>query len=271
MPPLTEAALHRALRETAVVGRDLRCLPELGSTNDHLKELARQGAPEGLVVLAERQTAGRGRLGRSFQSPAGLGLWMSILLRPDCPPERLPRVTALTAVACTGAIRSICGVEAGIKWPNDLVCRGRKLCGILTELESDGQGLAVVIGIGLNVAHRREDFPPELRETATSLEMVTGRDVPREALAAALLRSLDRMYRDCLADDLAAWLGAYQAACVNLGREVRILRPDGREDRGTALGVDRDFGLVVRRENGTEEVLRSGEISVRGLSGYAGE
>ena len=168
MPPLTEAALHRALGETAVVGRDLRCLPELGSTNDHLKELARQGAPEGLVVLAERQTAGRGRLGRSFQSPAGLGLWMSILLRPDCPPERLPRVTALTAVACTGAIRSICGVEAGIKWPNDLVCRGRKLCGILTELESDGQGLAVVIGIGLNVAHRREDFPPELRETGTS-------------------------------------------------------------------------------------------------------
>ena len=269
MTSLRESAIRRALAGDPLVGREVRVLPEVGSTNDYLKEAAREGAPEGLAVLAERQTAGKGRLGRSFQSPAGLGLWMSVLLRPTCPPERLPPVTALTAAACSGAIREVRGAEVGVKWPNDLVLDGRKLCGILTELESSGEGLALVIGIGLNVSQRREDFPPELRETAGSLAMLTGREVPREALAGAILRWLDGMYRDLLADDLDAWRGAYRAACVNLGREVRILRPDGRETLATALDVDRDFGLIVRRTDGTEEILRSGEVSVRGLSGYA--
>ena len=253
MTSLNEESIRQALAGDMLVGREVRVLPEVGSTNDYLKEAARGGAPEGLAVLAERQTAGKGRLGRSFQSPAGLGLWMSVLLRPTCPPECLPPVTALTAAACAEAIREVCGAEAGIKWPNDLVLDGRKLCGILTELESGGEGLALVIGIGLNVSQRREDFPPELRETAGSL---------------AMLRALDRMYRDLLADDLDAWRGAYRAACVNLGREVRILRPD-REEQATALDVDRDFGLMVRLADGREEILRSGEVSVRGLSGYA--
>ena len=268
MTSLNEESIRQALAGDMLVGREVRVLPEVGSTNDYLKEAARGGAPEGLAVLAERQTAGKGRLGRSFQSPAGLGLWMSVLLRPACPPERLPPVTALTAAACAEAIREVCGAEAGIKWPNDLVLDGRKLCGILTELESGGEGLTLVIGIGLNVSQRREDFPPELRETAGSLAMLTGRDVPREVLAGAILRALDRMYRDLLADDLDAWRGAYRAACVNLGREVRILRPD-REEQATALDVDRDFGLMVRLADGREEILRSGEVSVRGLSGYA--
>ena len=269
MAALREEMLRRALDGTAVVGRELCCLAEVGSTNDLLKELARQGAPEGLTVLAERQTAGRGRRGRSFQSPAGLGLWMSVLLRPVCPPERLPQVTALTAAACAEAIRAVCGAEAGIKWPNDLVLGGRKLCGILTELETGGEGLALVIGIGLNVRQRWEDFPPELRESAVSLEAALGREVSREALAGAILRGMDGMYRDLLADDLDAWREAYRKRCVNLGRAVRILRPDGREERGTALDVDRDFGLRVRREDGGEETLRSGEVSVRGIFGYA--
>ena len=182
MTSLNEESIRQALAGDPLVGREVRVLPEVGSTNDYLKEAARGGAPEGLAVLAERQTAGKGRLGRSFQSPAGLGLWMSVLLRPTCPPERLPPVTALTAAACAEAIRKVCGAEAGIKWPNDLVLGGRKLCGILTELESGGEGLALVIGIGLNVSQRREDFPPELRETAGSLVMLTGREVSRETL-----------------------------------------------------------------------------------------
>ena len=173
----------------------------VGSTNTELMALARQGAAEGTVVLAGQQTAGRGRMGRSFQSPAGLGLWMSVLLRPTCPPERLPPVTALTAAACAGAIREVRGAEVGVKWPNDLVLDGRKLCGILTELESGGEGLALVIGIGLNVSQRREDFPPELRETAGSLAMLTGREVPREALAGAILAECRR--RGALRDDCA--------------------------------------------------------------------
>ena len=269
MTSLRESAIRRALAGDPLVGREVRVLPEVGSTNDYLKEAAREGAPEGLAVLAERQTAGKGRLGRSFQSPAGLGLWMSVLLRPTCPPERLPPVTALTAAACAGAIREVRGAEVGVKWPNDLVLDGRKLCGILTELESGGEGLALVIGIGLNVSQRREDFPPELRETAGSLAMLTGREVPREALAGAIQLGLDGMDRGLLAGDLVAWRGAYRAPCGHLRREVRILRPDGRETLATALDVDRDFGLIVRRTDGTEEILRSGEVSVRGLSGYA--
>lgn len=269
MTSLRESAIRRALAGDPLVGREVRVLPEVGSTNDYLKEAAREGAPEGLVLLAERQTAGRGRLGRNFQSPAGKGLWLSLLLRPQCPPERLPQVTALTAVAVRRAILAACGLETGIKWPNDLVWQGRKLCGILTELETGGDGLALVIGIGLNVSQQPEDFPPELRPTAVSLTQALGRKIPREPLAAALLRRLDAMYRDLLSGSLAPWRQDYRAACVTLGREVRVLRPDGRETLATALDVDRDFGLIVRRTDGTEEILRSGEVSVRGLSGYA--
>ncbi len=268
MPPLTEAALRRALEPAALVGRELRCLPEVTSTNDLLKALARQGAPEGLVLLAERQTAGRGRLGRNFQSPAGKGLWLSLLLRPQCPPERLPQVTALTAVAVRRAILAACGLETGIKWPNDLVWQGRKLCGILTELETGGDGLALVIGIGLNVSQQPEDFPPELRPTAVSLTQALGREIPREPLAAALLRRLDAMYRDLLSGDLASWRQDYRAACVTLGREVRVLRPEG-ERRAFARDVDAAFGLTVDYPGGTGETLRSGEVSVRGLAAYA--
>ena len=210
---------------------------------------------------------GKAGWGGAFSPRRGWGCGCPSCCGPPAPPERLPPVTALTAAACAEAIRKVCGAEAGIKWPNDLVLGGRKLCGILTELESGGEGLALVIGIGLNVSQRREDFPPELRETAGSLVMLTGREVSREALAGAILRALDRMYRDLLADDLDAWRGAYRAACVNLGREVRILRPD-REEQATALDVDRDFGLMVRLADGREEILRSGEVSVRGLSGY---
>ena len=261
MPPLTEAALRRALEPAALVGRELRCLPEVTSTNDLLKALARQGAPEGLVLLAERQTAGRGRLGRK-------GLWLSLLLRPQCPPERLPQVTALTAVAVRRAILAACGLETGIKWPNDLVWQGRKLCGILTELETGGDGLALIIGIGLNVSQQPEDFPPELRPTAVSLTQALGREIPREPLAAALLRRLDAMYRDLLSGDLASWRQDYRAACVTLGREVRVLRPEG-ERRAFARDVDAAFGLTVDYPGGTGETLRSGEVSVRGLAAYA--
>ena len=251
------------------IGRELLCFDTIDSTNNELKRRAVSGTVDGTVILADQQTGGRGRRGRSFVSPAGKGLYLSAALRPQCPLSEISTLTAWTAVALCDAVESVCGVRPGIKWPNDLVLNRKKLCGILTELESGGEGLALVIGIGLNVSQRREDFPPELRETAGSLAMLTGREVPREALAGAILRWLDGMYRDLLADDLDAWRGAYRAACVNLGREVRILRPDGRETLATALDVDRDFGLIVRRTDGTEEILRSGEVSVRGLSGYA--
>ena len=139
---------------------------------------------------------------------------------------------------------------------------------ILTELETGGDGLALVIGIGLNVSQRPEDFPPELRPTAVSLTQALGRKIPREPLAAALLRRLDAMYRDLLSGSLAPWRQDYRAACVTLGREVRVLRPEG-ERRAFARDVDAAFGLTVDYPDGTGETLRSGEVSVRGLAAYA--
>ena len=167
----------------------------VGSTNTELTELIRQGAAEGTVVLARQQTAGRGRMGRSFQSPAGLGLYGSVLLRSS--PEDAPRIPALAATAVRRAIRRSCGLSCGIKWPNDLVLSGRKVCGILAEALPGPEGsLWVVVGIGINVCQRREDFLPELRETAASLSMIAGAEMDRTALETALLEELESLRQE---------------------------------------------------------------------------
>ncbi len=237
----------------------------VGSTNTELMALARQGAAEGTVVLAGQQTAGRGRMGRSFQSPAGLGLYGSVLLRSN--PEDAPRIPALAATAVRRAIRRSCGLSCGIKWPNDLVLSGRKVCGILAEALPGPEGsLWVVVGIGINVCQRREGFLPELRETAASLSMIAGAEIDRAALETAFLEELEALRRE-LPQETAERRQEYGAACLNLGHRVRVLRPGG--ERGAlAVSLTPDYGLAVRYDDGTEEVLRSGEVSVRGLYGY---
>ena len=230
----------------------------VGSTNTELMALARQGAAEGTVVLARQQTAGRGRRGRSFQSPAGLGLYGS---------EDAPRIPALAATAVRRAIRRSCGLSCGIKWPNDLVLSGRKVCGILAEALPGPEGsLWVIVGIGINVCQRREDFLPELRETAASLSMIAGSEMDRTALETAFLEELEALRRE-LPQETAERRQEYSAACLNLGRRVRVLRPGG-ERAALAVSLTPDYGLAVRYDDGTEEVLRSGEVSVRGLYGY---
>lgn len=237
----------------------------VGSTNTELMALARQGAAEGTVVLARQQTAGRGRMGRSFQSPAGLGLYGSVLLRSSS--EDAPRIPALAATAVRRAIRRSCGLSCGIKWPNDLVLSGRKVCGILAEALPGPEGsLWVVVGIGINVCQRREDFLPELRETAASLSMIAGAEIDRAALETAFLEELEALRRE-LPQETAERRQEYGAACLNLGRRVRVLRPGG-ERPALAVSLTPDYGLAVRYDDGTEEVLRSGEVSVRGLYGY---
>ena len=233
----------------------------VGSTNTELMALARQGAAEGTVVLARQQTAGRGRMGRSFQSPAGLGLYGSVLLRSS--PEDAPRIPALAATAVRRAIRRSCGLT----WPNDLVLSGRKVCGILAEALPGPEGsLWVVVGIGINVCQRREDFLPELRETAASLSMIAGAEIDRAALETAFLEELEALRRE-LPQETAERRQEYGAACLNLGHRVRVLRPGG-EREALAVSLTPDYGLAVRYDDGTEEVLRSGEVSVRGLYGY---
>lgn len=262
--PVREEIL-KYLRPTEIVGREIRYFSELDSTNTRAKILARTGAPEGTAVIAGRQTAGRGRMARSFQSPAEKGLYLTVLLRPQLPPERLTPVTALAGEALCDAVGRLCGLRPGLKWPNDPVLNGRKLCGILTERTGDG---ALVLGIGVNVSQRASDFSPEVAELATSLEMELGRPVSRAELAAALLEELDDMYQALLSGDLSAYLEAYRRDCVNLGRQVQLITPDGDRETAQALDVDREFGLVVRDAAGRRRTVRSGEVSVRGLYGY---
>ena len=264
-----EQEIRRLLGDTAVMGRNILYFEELGSTNTYVKELALTDAQEGTVVIADCQTAGRGRMDRSFQSPKGKGLYLTVLLRPQLPPERLAQVTARAGMAVCGAVERVCGVRPGLKWPNDPVLNGKKVCGILTELVTDGKGgLCLVVGIGINVAQRLEDFTPEVAEMAASLEMILEKPVSRPALAAALLEELDRSYEALKQGDLEEYRTCYRRDCVNLGRPVRLMGPGGQEE-ARAVDIDRDFGLVVRTPDGAEKTIRSGEVSVRGLYGYA--
>ena len=226
------------------------------------------GAPDGLCAIADRQTAGRGRAGRSFRSDAGQGVYLSMLLRPACAATAAMTVTAHVAVAVCHALER-CGVQPGIKWTNDLVLGAKKICGILTELTVEAESGTVdsiVAGIGVNVRQRPEDFPEELRAIAGSVYSETGLELSRARLAAEMVRALDEMYLDWQRDP-RAYLSDYRARCVTVGRPVRVVR--GEDVRtGFAEAVDDDFALVVRWEDGTRETVTGGDVSVRGLFGY---
>lgn len=263
-----EGKIRRFLGEPALVGKEILYFDELDSTNTCAKKLALDGAADGTVVVADFQTAGRGRMGRSFQSPRGKGLYLSVLLRPEGPAERLACVTALAGVAVCNAVERVCGVRPGLKWPNDPVLGSRKLCGILTELVMMPDGTpAVILGIGLNVLQEEGDFFPEIRPIATSLAMELGRSVSREELAAELLRQLEPAYAALNRGSWHPWVERYKQDCVHLGKQVRLIGSGG-EETATAVDIDETFGLVVVGEDGQKRAVRSGEISVRGLFGY---
>lgn len=268
---LTEQTVRAALGTAGTVGARIDCFDSIDSTNAYLKRAALDGAPDGTVAVAAEQTNGRGRRGRSFESAAGRGVYLSVLLRPALAPRQLLPLTGLAAVAMCRAVESVCAAQVQIKWTNDLVLNGKKLCGILTELSVEGESGALqyaVVGIGVNVSQRREDFGDEVAEIATSLLRETGENVSRAALAAAMIRELDALYAALRSGDTGGYLEEYRRRCVTIGREVRLLWQDTKE-RVFALDVDEEFGLVVRRESGAVETIRTGEVSVRGLYGYA--
>lgn len=241
---------------------------EIGSTNDYLTALARQGAPHGTVLLADHQACGRGRLGRSFDSPHGMGIYMSILLRPSCAPADLMHLTCATGAAMCNTLEKAVGIRPGIKWTNDLVLGRRKVAGILTKLglAPDGKVDWVIVGIGLNCRQTQSDFPPELRETAGSLRMVLGHDLDRAPIAAAMMAGLWQM-SDELLRNRAKILEQYRKDCITIGQDISLVR--GEEVRyGKALDVDELGALVVRFPDGTVEAVNSGEVSVRGMYGY---
>lgn len=263
-----QSTLSSALRGCVVGGR-LVCLDSVDSTSTEAKRQAAQGAAEGLVILSDHQTAGRGRAGRSFQSPAGQGLYLSALLRPSLPAQAVVNFTAWTAVAVCDGIQAACGVRPEIKWTNDLVLNGKKLCGILTELglaQKTGALDYLVVGVGINVNQQREDFREDIRSMATSLSLALGRTVDRTQLAAEVIRALDRMYAQFPAGK-ETYLQQYRADCLTVGKPVRLVTPASSRD-AFATGIDEDFRLLVRFPDGTADAVSTGEVSVRGLYGY---
>lgn len=250
---------------TQRLGRRIEYRESVNSTNDLAKALAREGAPEGLLVLADEQTGGKGRLGRRWSTPPGAAVAMSLLLRPDLPPYQAPRITLAAAVAVAEAVRSLTGLEAGIKWPNDMQVGGRKLCGILTEMEAEVDRVAfVVVGIGLNVGLRREEMAPDFRENATSLalEGVTG--VRRADVVRAILAAFEPVYGELQAGRFDRVLDRWRAFSVTLGAQVRVLAVDGRVAlEGLAEAVDEEGALLVRDDAGQVHRVLSGEVSLR--------
>ena len=239
------------------------------STNDRAKEMAQNGAAHGTVLIAAQQTGGRGRMGRSFHSPAGKGLYLSVILRPGCNAEKLMHLTCAVAVAVCQAVENVTGYRPGIKWINDLVAGKQKLGGILTEMSVDpktGNANYAIVGIGINCNHTPEDFPPELREIATSLLTVTKQPVNVAKLAAATVEALQKMNGELITEKNSV-MHIYRQNCITLGQEIVVVRAEEKR-YGTALDIDENGGLLVRFADETTETVNSGEVSVRGMYGY---
>lgn len=245
---------------------------ETGSTNIDAKRLAEEGAPHGTIAVADKQNTGRGRRGRFWQSPGGKDVYFTLLLRPDFVPDKAPSLTLVMALSVVQAVEEVCGLKAGIKWPNDIVVNGKKICGILTEMNMEpGYIQYVVVGVGINV--NRAEFPPmelseEISKTATSLFAEGKKEYPRAELLQNILKFFENNYEKfMLTHDLTNLLEEYNRHLVNYDKEVRVLDPKG-DFEGVARGINASGELLVEtKENKIVEVY-AGEVSVRGLFGY---
>ena len=241
----------------------------IDSTNTQGKRLAQDGAPHGTVLIAGSQMGGRGRLGRRFSSPDKMGVYLSVVLRPNCAPDALMHLTCAAAVATCKAVEAVAKLSPSVKWTNDLIYGKKKLGGILTELSLNGKtGLVdyAVVGIGINCLQKAEDFPPELREIATSIGQLSEQTCSPAKLSAALTESLYQMDQMLLTQK-AQLMADYRSRCMTLGKKISIVRGDAVE-HATALDLDEDGGLIVQFADGRVQTVRSGEVSVRGMYGY---
>ena len=251
-------------------GRTLHYFDETGSTNIDAKRYAEEGEPHGTTVVANMQSAGRGRRGRLWQSPAGSAIYMTILLKPRFIPDKASMLTLVMALSVADAIAEATGLSAGIKWPNDVVVNKKKVCGILTEMNVELDYIQyVVIGVGINVNNNSpEEFPEEIRQTATSLKIESGMQISRAALLERVLAHFEKNYNIFTRTlDLSALMEAYDSRLLNLNAEVRVLDPKG-EYTGIARGINPTGELLVEKENGEVVPVYAGEVSVRGLYGY---
>lgn len=259
---------HKIMAECPL-GDTLHWFDTIDSTNTKAKQLAGQGAPQGSVVIADHQTGGRGRLGRSFSSPAGMGIYLSVILRPGCKPEKMMHLTCAAGVAVCDALEKCMGLRPGIKWTNDIVYNSKKLGGILTELSVDTKtGLVdyAIIGVGINCCQKEQDFPVEIRSMAASLSQVCGKDIDRSLVSVHLIRELLRLC-DTFLSEKTQLMERYQKDCITVGKQIVVMRGDEKR-YGTAICVEEDGALLVEFSDGSRESVNSGEVSVRGMYGY---
>ena len=256
-----------SLRKTAWIGQRLECFDVIGSTNTTAMQMAEEGAPHGTLVVADRQDNGKGRRGRGWVMPAGIAIAMSIVLKPgELQPGNAPMLTLVSALAVVRAIKEQTGLDARIKWPNDIVIGGKKLCGILTEMSTQIDYINhIVVGIGINV--HNEQFSEELSDRATSLYLESGKHYNRAALVEAVCEQFEHYYEIFMrTQDLRGLQAEYDGFLVNRDRQVRILDPLGEYD-GTARGINPRGALLVETSDGIR-TIDSGEVSVRGIYGY---
>lgn len=253
--------------DTAWAGREIHYFPEIDSTNIRARQLGESGACHGTLVTAECQKGGKGRRGRGWVSPTAGNIYMTLLLRPDIRPDKAPMLTLVMAYAVAAGISEETGVAVQIKWPNDILVNGKKVCGILTEMSTEIDYINyVVIGVGVN--SNMSSFPDELSEKATSLCLETGKVVHRAQLIAAVLKHFEAAYEPFIEHkDLRGIQEEYNQLLVNRGRNVKILLPE-REYQAYALGIDHTGKLLVKKETGETEAIFAGEVSVRGVDGY---
>ncbi len=254
VPDRLTADLIKSRLKTRVVGKDLLVYDQTTSTSDLITQFVRPGQREGLVVFAESQTKGRGRLGRSWTSPRGKGLWFSVLLRPELPTTQMSKITLAACVAIARAVKNHAKLVVQIKWPNDLLLSGRKFAGILTEVKTPRVGLPIVnLGVGTNVNCLIEDFPPALYSTATSLALVSGANLDRSIFAAEVLNALDDSYYQVLQKSRMI-IDEWASLSTTLGKWLSVT-VGGKKIEGHAQGIDSDGALLVRKESGRIERL----------------
>ncbi|MGM9935747.1 MAG: biotin--[acetyl-CoA-carboxylase] ligase, partial [Candidatus Ornithomonoglobus sp.] len=255
---LSEASISSGLN-TEFTARHIKYMPVIDSTNEEVKRCSEMS--DGTLFIADVQSAGKGRLGRSWESPKGSGIWMSLLLKPDIPPRDISQITLIAGMA----IRRVLGNGAGIKWPNDIVIGSRKVCGILTEMSAEIDRVNYVIcGIGINV--NTAVFPAELQDKATSLFIETGKTYNRSELVSAIMNEFEPLYKVFQKEGFSPLLEEYRNSCITIGREIRVIY---RKETliGKAVDIAPDGGLIVETENGRVNVT-SGDVSVRGIYGY---
>lgn len=255
-----------SIRKTKWIGNEILYLPVIDSTNTKAKQLAEEGYPSGTVVIAEKQEAGRGRRGRIWESPSGDGIFMTLMLRPDIKPDNASMLTLVAALAVAAAIRKCTGRAAGIKWPNDIVMNGKKVCGILTEMSTQMDYVNhIVVGIGINVYN--ESFPEELSQMATSLYLETKERFERETLIEQVWEQFEHYYEIFeKTQDLSGLVKEYEAHLINMHQRVRVLDPK-EPFEGKAMGITVRGELVVDTWE-SRRLVSAGEVSVRGVYGY---